>query len=751
MSEWHALNLEPGNEVGGYELISRLGSGAMGSVWKVEDGGGNAYAMKILLDSLNDDQPLADDPDGRERITARERLRREAMALRRIHDPGVCSIVDMELDDSLAFIVTDLIDGRNLRDDVKVNGPYVGHDLERLASRLIAAVQAVHDADIVHRDIKPTNIMVSMAGPVLVDFGIAMGQGESHVTRTGLVMGTPGFIAPEILEGAESDALTDWWSLASVLAFAATGRPVFGVTPMDVVLAREAAGNADLAGLPPRTVAAFRAALHPDRSRRIGPEELLAAITADAWLSDDGDGEGVMLPFEAGADGTNPRTCWAGTKPGMRGARSVASAPPAPPQESSINASAPRRVAGMATPTRVMPAARQADRQTRVMAPTGVTAQPGETAWTQVMRAPLTAPWQQTAGEPTRRRVEPTHDGATAIMPAVVPGTATPPAARQAGAETTVMANGPADAMLPGFEPVQPHSIADRSARTDGDVGAANGFAGMQYGGNNAGNTGSMGNASTADGADGEDGEDGAAIMRGLPLGSPEQLEAEQVARLQRGAWWPLAAIALVTGVLAASHPALAGAAGSLMLWLLAAYGLNTRKQIQRQARHGGLRRGTDVLRRLATYPWHLVHALLFAVPASLLFVAVAAVVGIAGCWALQLPLTMTPLNGWPAVTLPLPAEAPLSLSGLVLGAAGGIGWFVGAAVGGGKLVRLAAGTMASHTVWNVPQRHAGMAWHTRILLGVWIVLLALASLWLATSNPIDWAPLGAALQWNQW
>ena len=82
--------------------------------------------------------------------------------------------------------------------------------------------------------------MVSAAGPVLVDFGIAMGEGESHVTRTGLVMGTPGFIAPEIIDGAESDDATDWWSVASVLAFAATGAPVFGTKPMMAVLEREA-------------------------------------------------------------------------------------------------------------------------------------------------------------------------------------------------------------------------------------------------------------------------------------------------------------------------------------------------------------------------------------------------------------------------------------------------------------------------------------------------------------------------------
>ena len=104
--------------------------------------------------------------------------------------------------------------------------------------------------------------MVSAAGPVLVDFGIAMGEGESHVTRTGLVMGTPGFIAPEIIDGAESDEMSDWWSVASVLAFAATGEPVFGTEPMMAVLSA-AAGSANLAGLPAGTMAAFRSALDP--------------------------------------------------------------------------------------------------------------------------------------------------------------------------------------------------------------------------------------------------------------------------------------------------------------------------------------------------------------------------------------------------------------------------------------------------------------------------------------------------------
>ncbi len=305
-----ALNLQAGDIVGGYTLVSRLGTGAMGSVWRVRDDGGQMYAMKILRDSLSDeggDRQAQQDPSLKEHVTARERLRREALTLQKIHHPGVCDIVDMELDDALAFIVTELIEGKNLKEDVETNGAYVGNDLERLATKLIDAVKAVHAAGIVHRDIKPTNVMVSATGPVLVDFGIAMGEDESHVTRTGLVMGTPGFIAPEIIDGAESSEATDWWSTTSVLAFAATGKPVFGTKPMMAVLERAAAGNAHLAGLPPHTLTALHSALSPDAHQRCTPDQLIHAIALDAlnplaWQSSDtnsntGETE-VVHPFE---------------------------------------------------------------------------------------------------------------------------------------------------------------------------------------------------------------------------------------------------------------------------------------------------------------------------------------------------------------------------------------------------------------------------------------------------------------------
>ena len=391
MSDVSALNLQAGAMVGGYTLVSRLGTGAMGSVWRVRDDGGQIYAMKILRDSLSDEgdgRQAQQDPSLKENVTARERLRREALALQKIHHPGVCGIVDMELDDALAFIVTELIEGKNLKEDVETNGAYVGNDLERLASKLIDAVKAVHAAGIVHRDIKPTNVMVSATGPVLVDFGIAMGEDESHVTRTGLVMGTPGFIAPEIIDGAESSEETDWWSTASVLAFAATGKPVFGTKPMMAVLERAAAGNAHLAGLPPHTITAFRSALNPDAHQRCTPDQLVHAIALDAlnplaWQSSDaGSNTGsntseteVVRPFDPSSPGQaaqpsepsqqtlptqaqhsdDPRTIWLGSTEGSR--EGSAAAMPVPAEQCTVTLASDRLGPKDVPGTTVLPAA----------------------------------------------------------------------------------------------------------------------------------------------------------------------------------------------------------------------------------------------------------------------------------------------------------------------------------------------------------------------------------------------------------
>jgi len=262
--------LPEGTEIGGYTVVSLLGRGAMGAVYEAVDGGGHAVAVKVL-------HPHVDaDPAGR------ERLRREVAALQRLRHPAVAQVLDAELEGAAAFVVTELVDGVTLEQEVDERGPLDPADLFSLADQLADALEAVHTAGIVHRDLKPSNVMVTEQGPVLIDFGIAQGPGDTRTTSTGFVMGTPGYLAPELLDGASPGPDTDWWSWAALLAFAATGRSPFGVRPTELVLRRSREGRADVVGVPARTARALAGALQADPSRRWGPTEVARALRRDA-------------------------------------------------------------------------------------------------------------------------------------------------------------------------------------------------------------------------------------------------------------------------------------------------------------------------------------------------------------------------------------------------------------------------------------------------------------------------------------
>ncbi|WP_166850633.1 serine/threonine-protein kinase [Isoptericola sp. BMS4] len=261
--------LPAGAEVGGYTVVRALGRGAMGAVYEAVDGGGHAVALKVLHAHVDAD------PAGR------ERLRREAAALQRLRHPAVAQVLDAELDGPYAFVVTELVDGVTLEDEVDARGPLDAADLFSLADQLADALEAVHAAGVVHRDLKPSNVMVTAAGPVLIDFGIAQGPGDARTTSTGFVMGTPGYIAPDLLDGGDPAEHTDWWSWAALLAFAATGRSPFGVRPTELVLRRSREGRADLVGLPSRTARALAGALQADPGVRWGPTDVVRAMRRD--------------------------------------------------------------------------------------------------------------------------------------------------------------------------------------------------------------------------------------------------------------------------------------------------------------------------------------------------------------------------------------------------------------------------------------------------------------------------------------
>lgn len=261
------IGLTPGSEIGGYTVVAPLGQGGMGTVYRAVDGAGDAVALKLLHTQIGTD------------ATARARLRREVSALQKLRHPGVAAILDAEADSTEAFLVTELIQGDNLEEHVRERGPLGAEDLLDLAEGLRDVLEAVHGAGVIHRDLKPSNVLVTDDGPVLIDFGIAQAADDSRMTSAGLVIGTPGYLAPELLDGDEPSAATDFWGWAAVLAFAATGRPPFGTRPLEAVLARARAGEVDVDGLGPLTASALRRALAPAVEERTSPDDVVAALT----------------------------------------------------------------------------------------------------------------------------------------------------------------------------------------------------------------------------------------------------------------------------------------------------------------------------------------------------------------------------------------------------------------------------------------------------------------------------------------
>jgi serine/threonine protein kinase len=259
---------EPGEHarLGPYRLVQRLGEGGMGVVHLGLDRHGRAVAVKVLR------AHVAHDPD------ARARLAREVDTLSRIRSPRIAPVVDADVDGDTPYVVTRFIDGPPLDDHVARRGPLPPEELHRLAAGLAEALDAIHSADVVHRDVKPGNVLLVDGDPVLIDFGIAHVVDDVRLTSAGLVMGTPGYLAPEVVHGDDVSAATDWWGWAATTAFAASGTPPFGSGGMNAVLARVASGEPDLVAVDPRIEPLLYAALSPYPDERPHQGEVVRAL-----------------------------------------------------------------------------------------------------------------------------------------------------------------------------------------------------------------------------------------------------------------------------------------------------------------------------------------------------------------------------------------------------------------------------------------------------------------------------------------
>ena len=189
-------------------------------------------------------------------------------------------ILDSDTEADQPFVVTEFVAGPTLAEAVREHGALSGSELHALGIGVSSALTAIHRAGVVHRDLKPGNVLLSRFGPRVIDFGIARAADAlTGLTDTGNLIGTPSYMAPEQLRGEPITPATDVFAWGAVLAFAGTGRPPFGTVP-EAIMYRVTLGEADLAGLDPQLSDLVRRALSKDPAARPTAQQLLDSLSA---------------------------------------------------------------------------------------------------------------------------------------------------------------------------------------------------------------------------------------------------------------------------------------------------------------------------------------------------------------------------------------------------------------------------------------------------------------------------------------
>ena len=192
----------------------------MGVVWRAHDVVlGREVAVKEVAFP-------ASMPDA-ERHSAQARVTREARAAARLNHPGVVTLYDVVTHQGGVFIVMELVEAPTLADLVRVEGPLPPERVAEIGSQLASALEAAHRSGIVHREVKPDNVLVPQAGAKLADFGVASLAGDPRLTTTGVVIGSPAYMAPEQAQGEPIGPPADFWALGATLYFAVEGQPPF--------------------------------------------------------------------------------------------------------------------------------------------------------------------------------------------------------------------------------------------------------------------------------------------------------------------------------------------------------------------------------------------------------------------------------------------------------------------------------------------------------------------------------------------
>ena len=222
---------------GRYRLLSPLGAGGMGTVWRGRD---ELLGREVAVKEVLFPRGLSEE----DREVLRERTRREARAAARLDHPSAVTVYDVVQQDGAPYLVMELVEARTLADVVRTDGPLSPQRTAQVGLALLGALETAHRQGIVHRDVKPGNVLLcpdTSAGPgrvVLTDFGIASTAGDASITSTGLLLGSPSYIAPERARGQSPQPASDLWSLGATLFTAVEGRPPYdGGDPLSTVTA----------------------------------------------------------------------------------------------------------------------------------------------------------------------------------------------------------------------------------------------------------------------------------------------------------------------------------------------------------------------------------------------------------------------------------------------------------------------------------------------------------------------------------
>ncbi|MFH8800971.1 protein kinase [Streptomyces sp. NPDC017936] len=283
----HPLTDADPDRIGRYRLTGRLGAGGMGTVYLGSTPGGRPVAIKVIGGQLAYDE------------VALERFRREVDTLHTVRSAYTASVIDCGLDTPPYWFATEYVPGRTLHSAVSASGALPAPLCRSLLAALAEGLSDIHVHGVLHRDVKPQNIILSPVGPQLIDFGIARGSGQTALTQVGLTAGTPGFTAPEAFDGEEVGFAADVFALGATLAFAATGRPPFGDGAFPAIAYRTLHGDIDLEGVESGLAAIITACIDRDPARRPAPGEIVELCQSHTSLANDSVYQRIATPGTA--------------------------------------------------------------------------------------------------------------------------------------------------------------------------------------------------------------------------------------------------------------------------------------------------------------------------------------------------------------------------------------------------------------------------------------------------------------------